>query len=93
MSIRKILGASIWQIIQLFSKVLLFPVLLAFILALPLGYYLSEEWLSDFAYRISLEIDLFIYVFMGILLIACLTISYHAIRSSFVDPAQALKEE
>jgi putative ABC transport system permease protein len=68
-------------------------VVIAFAVAVPLGYVLMDRWLSDFAYRIDLGIGLFVAAGGLALTVALLTVSYHALRAARTDPVQALRAE
>ncbi|OJJ21529.1 hypothetical protein BKI52_13375 [marine bacterium AO1-C] len=91
--IRKVLGASVQNILQLISIDFIKLVLLANILAFPLAYYAVRQWLQNFAYQTS--INLLIFMASGILalIIALLTISTQALRATRVNPAEVLKDE
>ena len=91
--IRKVLGASVQNILQLISMDFVKLVLLANLLAFPLAYYAVQQWLQSFAYQTS--INLLIFVASGILAltIALLTISTQALRATRVNPAVVLKDE
>ena len=89
--IRKVLGASVGNLLQLLTQHHLKLVLIAMVISGPLAWYLMSQWLTDFEYRIS--INAFVFVFAGVLalLIAIFTISYQAINSAFANPTDALK--
>ncbi|MEM1338812.1 MAG: ABC transporter permease [Bacteroidota bacterium] len=91
--IRKVLGASVKSITSLISKDFLKLVALAVLVASPIAYYLMQNWLSDFTYRI--DISGWIFVFTGILTlgIALITISFQAIRAAIIDPVKSLRTE
>ena len=91
--VRKVLGASIWSIVQLLSKDFLKLVCIAFVIATPLAYYATDTWLKDFVFRT--DISAWIYVIAGIttLLIALLTVSYQAIKAALMNPVKSLKTE
>lgn len=91
--IRKVLGASLWDITYLFSKEFIQLVLLAFFIAAPLAYYFMNKWLQDFEYRISLGAGAFIIAGLVTLAIALLTMSVQAIRAARRNPVLALKTE
>lgn len=92
-SIRKVLGASALGIVRLLSKDFAMLVLIALVLGAPLAWYLTGEWLQTFAFRISLGPKPFIVAGAIIALFTALTISYHAIKSALVNPAETLKED
>ncbi|MFN3851154.1 MAG: ABC transporter permease [Spirosomataceae bacterium] len=91
--VRKVLGASIWSIVQLLSKDFLKLVCLAFVIASPLAYYAMSTWLKDFAFKTN--ISPWIFVIAGIItfLIALLTVSYQSIKAALMNPVKSLKTE
>ncbi len=91
--VRKVLGASIMQIVTLLSKDLLALVLLAFLIAAPLAGYFMNKWLLDYSYRTGLSWWIFAITIMGMLLIAVLTLSIRTIRSASANPVNALRTE
>ncbi len=92
-SIRKVLGASVSQLVQLLSSSYLKLVGIAFLIAAPMGYWLMTRWLSDFTYHIT--VGWWIIVLAGIMsvLIALLTVAYQSIRAAMANPADWLKSE
>lgn len=91
--IRKVLGATISQITFLLSKDFLMLVGLAFVIATPVAYYFTQEWLKDFAYKIGTRLDLFVLAGAGAIVIALLTVSYKAIKAALANPVQSLRSE
>jgi putative ABC transport system permease protein len=91
--IRRVLGASISGIIFLHSREFLKWVMLANLAALPLAYFFLNRWLQKFAFRIDLGIWVFVLSAVLVLLIALLTVSYHAIKAAIANPADALRYE
>lgn len=91
--IRKVLGASVVNIVLLLSKSFLKLVLLANVIAWPLAYYAMNRWLENFAYRISIGWWVFVVAGAAALLIALLTISYQAIRAALTNPVKSLRTE
>ena len=91
--IRKVLGASVREIVTLFSKDFLQLISLAFLIAGPLGWYAMHSWLHDFAYRI--DISWWIFALAGFMasLIAMLTVAYQAIRAARANPVNSLRTE
>ena len=91
--IRKVLGASIRDLILLLSKDFLFLICIALIIATPLSVWVMGHWLQSFAYRISL--NGWIYVIAGIisLLIALLTLSFQAVKAAMANPVHSLRAE
>ena len=92
-SIRKILGASSMNIITLMSKEFTWLVLIAFLLATPLAWYLMDSWLQDFAYRISIGVGVFLLAGLIALLIAWVTVSWQTARAARGNPVDALQRE
>lgn len=91
--IRKVLGASLSQIIGLFAKDFMQLVLIAFLIAGPLGWYAMNSWLRDFAYRISISWWIFGLSGAVALLIALLTVSHQALRAATANPVTSLRSE
>lgn len=91
--IRKVLGANLSDIVGLFAKDFLTLVLVAFIVASPVAWYFMHVWLSDFAFRISIEWWVFAISGILTLMITFFTISYKAIRASLIDPVNSLRSE
>ncbi len=91
--IRKVLGASLKDITLLVSGNFLKLVLIGFFIATPLAWLAAHRWLGDFAYRISIE--WWVFVVSGVLsvLIAALTVGYHAIRVGSANPIDSLRAE
>jgi len=91
--IRKVLGASVSSIVALLSKDFLALVLIAFIIASPVAWYLMHKWLQDFAYRINIGIWVFVLAAVIALCIAMLTISIQAIKAAMANPIKSLRTE
>ena len=91
--IRKILGATVRQIIVLVSKEFLLTVVVANMIAWPIAYILLKDWLNGFAYRIDMGLLSFIIPGAGILLIAILTVATQSVRAANADPVKNLRRE
>lgn len=91
--IRKVLGASVGNLWRMMSKDFVVLVLIAGLVALPPAYYFSVDWLSQFEYRVPLSWLVFAAAIGGVLLIAMLTVSYHALRSAMANPVKSLRTE
>ncbi len=91
--IRKVLGASLNQILVLFSADFLKLVLLAFLIAGPLGWLAMRSWLGNFAYRVELSWWVFVLAGLGVAFMALLTLSFQAIRTALANPVRALRSE
>ena len=91
--IRKVLGASAYEIIFLLLREFVKWVLIANVIAWPVAYYIMNNWLKDFAYRINISIWIFILSGAMALIIALLTISMHAIKAATANPVKSLRYE
>jgi len=91
--IRKVLGANIQSIVLLLSKDFLQLVLLANVVAIPLGWILMNNWLRGFAYRINIHAIVFAASGLAALLIAVITISIQAIKAASANPVKSLRTE
>lgn len=91
--IRKVLGASVSNIVGLLSKEFLQLVGIAILIAVPIGYWSIEKWLDDFAYRIDL--DWWVFASAGLIAIgiAFLTVSFQSFRAAMSNPVKAIKAE
>ncbi|MEL6941694.1 MAG: FtsX-like permease family protein, partial [Bacteroidota bacterium] len=92
-SVRKVLGATITNIVTLLSKDFLRLVIIAFTLAIPVAWYLMQNWLTDFAYRIELRWWFFALAGIMAIGIAFLTVSFQSFKAAIVNPADSLKNE
>ncbi|MEM8968510.1 MAG: FtsX-like permease family protein, partial [Bacteroidota bacterium] len=91
--IRKVLGATVFQITQLLSLSFLKLIGISILIAIPLSYWIIQYWLDDFAYRIPLGANYFIIAGVAAILIAGITISFQTIRAALADPADSLRYE
>ncbi|UCE42380.1 MAG: hypothetical protein JSV17_05300, partial [Candidatus Aminicenantes bacterium] len=91
--IRKVLGASIPSIVFYISKGFTKWVLLANIIAWPVAYSFMNKWLQNFAYRIDLNVWIFILSGLAIFCIALLTVSYQSIKAATANPVDSLRYE
>jgi len=91
--IRKVLGASVGNILFLTTKQFITLILLANIIAWPLAYFFMNDWLQDFAYRINIGFETFIEAAVLTLFIAILTISFQAIKAAVTNPVKSLRYE
>ena len=91
--IRKVLGANVMSILKLLSKEYVTLILIANVLAIPTAWYLSREWLANFANRIELTPWILISSLFMALFIALLTVSYQGLKTAFLNPIDTLKEE
>lgn len=91
--IRKVLGASVGNIIALLSKDFLRLVLLSFLIAAPLASYLMQLWMQEFAYQVGIRIWIFMLSGGIALLIAFFTVSYQSIKAALTNPVNSLRNE
>ena len=93
LSIRKTLGASVQTIFRLVTSHFVVLVGISILIAAPISYLVMERWLEDYVYKIDMSWDIFAWSGFLTLLTALLTISYHAIKSALVNPAENLRSE
>ena len=91
--IRKVLGASVTQIVTILSKDFLMLVVIAFIIAAPIAWWAISGWLSDFVYRAPISWWIFAVSGAGMLFIALLTISLQTFRAAISNPVESLRTE
>ena len=91
--IRKVLGATVGQIMIQLSKRFALLVLVAFVIFSPITFYMMDNWLSDYAERVNINGTLFAAGFILAFAVAVMTVSYHAFRSAIANPVDALRSE
>jgi predicted permease len=91
--VRKVLGASVKNIIYLFSKEFTLLIVIAFLIAAPLAYYFMHAWLQKFAYRININAGIFLLTILISVIIAWLTVGYQAIKAAVANPVKSLRRE
>jgi putative ABC transport system permease protein len=91
--IRKVLGATVSNIVLLISKDFLGLIIIATIIASPIAWYMAHSWLQDFAYRVTIHWWIFIAAGAASLLVAAVTVSIQAIKAALVNPVKSLKSE
>ncbi|GAB3524156.1 ABC transporter permease [Emticicia fontis] len=91
--IRKVLGATVFNITALLSKGFLKLALVSICISVPIAYYAMTQWLKDFTYRIELSWWIFAAGGVGVMSMALLTVGYQAIRAALMNPAKSLKSE
>jgi putative ABC transport system permease protein len=91
--IRKVVGASVLELIFMVSKDFTKWVLLANLIAWPVAWYAMSKWLQNFAYRIDLTIWPFLLSGLAALAIALITVSWQAVRAATTNPVEALRYE
>lgn len=91
--VRKVFGASVTNIVMLFSKEFTRLVIIAFLLAAPLSWYLMHQWLQTFAYRVDIHWGVFAIGISFTLFIALAAVSYRSIRAAYANPVDTLRTE
>jgi len=92
-SVRLILGATVNNVFQMLTWNFLKLVVVAFILAVPLAWYLMTKWLEDYAFRTDISWDVFAITGFTAIMIALLTISYQSIKAAMMNPVNSLRSE
>lgn len=91
--IRKVLGASYGQILYIFSRKFYLLILVAFVISVPLGVQAMELWLSNYAFRIPLEWNIFGIAFAATMVLTTVTVGYISYKTSMTNPAETLQVE
>ncbi|MEM1338807.1 MAG: ABC transporter permease [Bacteroidota bacterium] len=91
--VRKVLGSTVTQIVQLLAKDFLKWVVVALFIAFPLSYYLMNLWLEDFSYRIQIQWWVFLVAGLCTMAIAFVTISLKSIKAALMNPVKSLRTE
>jgi putative ABC transport system permease protein len=91
--IRKVLGASVNQVLVLLSKEFLFLICIAFIISIPITWWAMHSWLNNFAYRISMSWWIFFASGIIAVAIALITLSFQAIKAALANPVKSLRTE
>jgi len=91
--IRKVLGASVVEVVALLSMEFVKWVLMANVIGWPLAYYVMNKWLQNFAYRTDMSFWIFVVSGTMALLIALLTVSSHAMKAATANPVESLRYE
>lgn len=92
-SIRLVLGASLKNILRLLTQNFLLLILISLIIATPIAWYMMQEWLADYEYRIQIGWDVFLLAGLMAVLITLVTISYQSIRAALMNPVDNLRAE
>ena len=91
--IRKVVGATVNNIVWLLSKDFLILIAIALFIAFPLSWWTMTHWLHGFAYRIDLGVDVFLLTAVFLILLAFLSISFQSIRAAMASPVKSLQSE
>jgi putative ABC transport system permease protein len=91
--VRKVLGASVGNIVYLFSKEFVVLIGISFLIAMPTAWYMMRGWLQNFVYRINLTVWVFVLAIAVSIIIAWLTVGYKAIKAALANPVKSLRSE
>ena len=91
--IRKVLGASVGNIVVMISKDFLILIVISIIISIPAAYYFMNQWLQNFAYQVEINYLTFLMAAMLALVITFITIGFHTFRAAVANPVNALREE
>ena len=91
--VRKVLGASVLQLVHLLTNDFATLVVIALVIASPIAYYIMQQWLADFAYRVTIPWWTFVLAGLVATLIAMLTVSFQSVKAAVRNPVDALRSE
>jgi putative ABC transport system permease protein len=91
--IRKVLGASVGNIVQLLSREIIILVIISNVIAFPIAWYFMNQWLDSFAYRVGVNVWLYLLAAFGAIMIALVTVSMQTIKAAMNNPANTLRYE
>lgn len=91
--VRKVLGASVESIVMMFSREYLVLIAIGFVLAAPFAWYVMNQWLSGFAYKIEIGPAVFLAGIGLTLLIAIITVGYRSFKAAIINPSDSLRSE
>jgi putative ABC transport system permease protein len=91
--IRKVLGSSVGEILWIFAKEFSRLILIAFVVATPVAYYVMSVWLKNFIFRVDLGVGIFISAITVTFLIAFITVGFNSLKAALMNPIKALRSE
>jgi putative ABC transport system permease protein len=91
--IRKIMGSTSSEVMMLMLRTFCVPLLVSFVMAIPLSWYVMNDWLSNFSYRISLSPWIFVATCAFSLLVAVLSVSIQIMKAVRTNPVESIKTE
>jgi putative ABC transport system permease protein len=91
--IRKVLGASVSNIVYLLSKEFSLLIIIAFVIAAPVAWYIMHQWLQNYTYRIQLGAPIFILAILSSIVIAWITVGHRAVKAAIANPVKSLRTE
>lgn len=92
-AVRKINGASEFQVVKLINRNMIIQVFIGFIIASPFAYWIVDKWLSNFAYRINVQLWVFPLAGIFVLLVALVAVSWQSYNAAISNPVESLKSE
>lgn len=91
--VRKVLGASIFNVLYLLSTSFTKLILIVIAIAIPIAWFAVNKWLSSFAYRVNIGWAIFVMASLGALAIAWITVSYESVKAAVTNPVKNLRKE
>ncbi|MDB5134114.1 MAG: FtsX-like permease family protein, partial [Mucilaginibacter sp.] len=91
--VRKVLGASVFNLWSLLSKDFILLVVISLMIATPVSYYFMHNWLQNYKYRSGMAWWIFVATGVGAMAITLLTVSYQSIKAALANPVKSLKTE
>lgn len=91
--VRKVMGASVMNVVFLLSKTFTYPIIIAMVIAAPISWYAMDRWLQGFAFHVDIHWSIFVMAFVVALLIAWLTVSYESFKAAVANPSKSLRDE
>jgi len=91
--IRKVLGASVANILKLLFSEFALLLVIAFVIATPIAWFSASSWLQGYAFRINLHRTYFVLPFITIIAIALITVSFQSIKAAIANPVKSLRTE
>jgi putative ABC transport system permease protein len=91
--VRKVLGATIVNVLKLIYRDFAWLIVLGFVLAIPVSYFLMNQWLENFTYHTTVDVGTYMLSFAIVLVIVVVTIGYQALKASLANPVQSLRSE
>lgn len=91
--VRKVLGASLTSILGIFGREIALLIVVAFVIAAPLGWYIMRSWLQDYEYRIPIGVDIMSIAIFITFMVAAITAGYESLKAAMTDPVKSLRSE
>jgi putative ABC transport system permease protein len=91
--VRKVMGASSFDVVFMLSKEFTRLVIISFVIAIPVAYYAMDQWLQNFAYKVEIGVGAFIIAGISTIVVAWLTVSFQSAKAARVNPVKSLRTE